>query len=129
MKIIAAAALVLALAGCGTTSEPSAATPTSEPTASATTEAPQGTTIEIEFVNGEVIPLNEKVDVTVGEPITLHVISDTDEAIHVHSDPEHEYEVSAGDDTTFTFTIETPGQVAVEAHELGVTIVELVARP
>ena len=86
-------------------------------------------TIEIEFVNGEVIPLNEMIDVTVGEPITLHVVSDADEVIHVHSDPEHTYEVAAGDDKTFTFTIETPGQVAVEAHQLDVTIVELVARP
>jgi hypothetical protein len=85
--------------------------------------------VEIEFVNGEVVPMNEKVDVKVGEPINLHVISDVAEEIHVHSDPEHEYEVAAGDDKTFTFTIKTPGQVAVEAHKLDVTIVELVARP
>ncbi len=57
------------------------------------------------------------------------MISDAAEEIHVHSDPEHEYEVAAGDDKTFTFTLDTPGQVAVEAHHLDVTIVELVARP
>ncbi|MDR7086003.1 plastocyanin [Aeromicrobium panaciterrae] len=128
----AAAALLLALtlAGCGSTSEPSSeATATTEPTPSATTEAPKGVTVEIEIANGEVLPLDEKVDVKVGEPITLHVVSDAVEEIHVHSDPEHEYEVAAGDDKTFTFTIETPGQVAVEAHHLDVTVVELVARP
>lgn len=131
MKTAAAALLVaLTLAGCGSTSEPSSdATATSEPTPSATTEAPKGVTVEIEFSNGDVVPMDEKVDVKVGEPVTLHVVSDAADEIHVHSDPEHEYEVAAGDDKTFTFTIETPGQVAVEAHELDVTIVELVARP
>jgi plastocyanin len=129
----AAFLLALTLAGCGSTSEPSneatATASATEPTPSATTEAPKGVTVEIEFVNGEVVPLDGKIDVNVGEPVTLHVISDVAEEIHVHSDPEHEYEVAAGDDKTFTFTIKTPGQVAVEAHELGVTIVELVARP
>lgn len=134
MKTAAAALLLaLALAGCGSTSEPSSdatGTPSAtEPAPSATTEAPKGVTVEIEFVNGDVVPRDDKIDVNVGEPVTLHVVSDVAEEIHVHSDPEHEYKVAAGDDTTFTFTIKTPGQVAVEAHELGVRIVELVARP
>lgn len=131
MKTAAAALLLaLSLAGCGSTSEPSSdASATSEPTPSATTEAPKGVTVEIEFANGEVVPRDDKIDVKVGEPVTLHVVSDVAEEIHVHSDPEHSYEVAAGDDKTFTFTIDTPGQVAVEAHELDVTIVELVARP
>jgi plastocyanin len=130
MKAAAALLLLLAMAGCGSTSDPSdGANTTTEPSASATTDAPKGVTVEIEFVNGEVVPMNEKVDVKVGEPVNLHVISDADEEIHVHSDPEREYEVAAGDDKTFTFTIKTPGQVAVEAHKLDVTIVELVARP
>jgi hypothetical protein len=128
MKTAAAVLLVLTLVGCGSTSEPPSEA-TTEPTATATSDAPKGVTVEIEFVNGEVVPLDEKIDVNVGEPVTLHVISDVAEEIHVHSDTEHEYEVAAGDDTTFTFTINTPGQVAVEAHELDVTIVELVARP
>lgn len=131
MKTAAAALLLaLSLAGCGSTSEPSSdASATSEPTPSATTEASKGVTVEIEFANGEVVPRDDKIDVKVGEPVTLHVVSDVAEEIHVHSDPEHSYEVAAGDDKTFTFTIDTPGQVAVEAHELDVTIVELVARP
>ncbi|GAA3515923.1 hypothetical protein GCM10022234_08810 [Aeromicrobium panaciterrae] len=127
MKTVAVAlTLLLAVAGCGSDSEP---TPTTESSASASSEATQGVTIDITVAGGKVTPLGKKVDVKVGEPVTLHVVSDADEEVHVHSDPEHEYEISAGDDKTFTFTIETPGQVAVEAHHLDVTIVELVARP
>jgi len=61
--------------------------------------------------------------------VTLNVTSDADEEIHVHSDPEHEYEVKAGDSLDETFTIDTPGQVAVEAHHLDVTILQLVVEP
>ena len=47
--------------------------------------------------------------------------------VHVHSTPEHEYEIAKGaKDKTFTFSIKTPGQVAVESHGLDVTIVQLV---
>ncbi|MEO6603978.1 MAG: hypothetical protein ABIN55_00040 [Aeromicrobium sp.] len=131
MKVaVALFAGVLLLAGCeskGHTDGGLKADPTA--TATTTTDAPKGVMVEIEFVNGEVVPLNDVVDVKLGEPINLHVISDVEEEIHVHSDPEHEYEVAAGDDATFTFTIDTPGQFAVEAHDLEVTIVELVVRP
>ena len=63
-----------------------------------------------------------------GTPVTLLVTSDADEEIHVHSDPEHTYEVTAGGSIEKTFTIDRPGQVAVEAHGLGVTILQLVVR-
>ena len=132
MKTAAAAALllVLTLAGCGSDSEPPGdAKPTTETSVSPSSEAPKGVTVDITVNDGKVTPLNKKVDVKVGLPVTLHVVSDAAEEVHVHSDPEHEYEVAAGDDKSFTFTIETPGQVAVEAHNLDVTIVELVARP
>ena len=132
MKTAAAAALllVLTLAGCGSDSEPPGdAKPTTEASVSPSSEAPKGVTVDITVNDGKVTPLNKKVDVKVGLPVTLHVVSDAAEEVHVHSDPEHEYEVAAGDDKSFTFTIETPGQVAVEAHNLDVTIVELVARP
>lgn len=116
MKHAVAALVVLAVAACGQTPE-------------STTYGDAGVTIEIEFVNGEVIPLNEFIDVTVGEPVNLHVLSDVDEKIHVHSDPEHTFEVAAGDDQTFTFTIGRPGDVVVDAHVLDVTIAQLVAAP
>jgi hypothetical protein len=65
----------------------------------------------------------------VGQKVTLHITSDAHETIHVHSEPEQEFEIGAGDDVEKSFTIDQPGQVAVEAHHLGVTIVQLVVRP
>ena len=85
-----------------------------------------GVTVDIAIKGGKVTPQGKRVDVKPGEKVTLHITSDADEEIHVHSDPEHEYEVGPGDDVTGTFTLKTPGQVAVEAHHLDVTIVQLV---
>ena len=88
-----------------------------------------GTTVDIVIKDGKVTPQGKRVKVKAGDPVTLNVTSDADEEIHVHSDPEHEYEVKAGDSLDETFTIDTPGQVAVEAHHLDVTILQLVVEP
>jgi len=88
-----------------------------------------GPTVDIVIKDGKVTPQGKRVDVKAGTPVTLHITSDADEEIHVHSDPEHEYEVKPGDDVTKSFTIDTPGQVAVEAHHLDATIVQLVVKP
>lgn len=104
----------LVLTGCGGSDEP---------------DTSDRTSVDITIKDGKVTPQGERVDVKVGEPVTLHVTSDADEEIHVHSDPEHEYEVKAGDSIDETFTIDTPGQVAVEAHHLDVTILQLVVTP
>ena len=126
MKKIAAVlfAGALVLAGCGddTGTVSSSPNPSAEKTA-------EHVVVDIAVKDGKVTPQGERVDVTVGQEVTLHITSDTDEAIHVHSEPEHEYEVGRGDDIEKSFTIDTPGQVAVEAHHLDLTIVQLVVRP
>lgn len=87
-------------------------------------------TIFIVFKDGKVTPQGDRIEVKVGQEITLNVTSDVDEELHVHSEPEYEYAVVADKkDQPYTFTVDKPGQVAVEAHELGVTIVQLVVRP
>jgi plastocyanin len=105
---------VLVLAGCGG----SDGAPVSN-----------GVTIDIAIKDGTVAPQGKRVEVRTGERVTLHITSDADEQVHVHSDPEHEYELAPGDDKTYTFSVDVPGQVAVEAHHLDVTIVQLVVRP
>lgn len=134
---LAAAALTLALAGCA--EDDPAADATDAPTPSATsapapetTESspaePEGVVVDVTIADGEVTPQGDRVEVEVGEPVTLRVTSDEADEIHVHSDPEHSLDVEAGTPGELTFTVDRPGQVAVESHHLDVTIVQLVAR-
>ena len=125
MKKLAAGlfAVTLVLAGCGDTDT---GTISSSPTDK---QSSGPVVLDIAVKDGKVTPHGDRVDVKVGQKVTLHISSDADEAIHVHSEPEHEYEVGPGDDVEKSFTIDTPGQVAVEAHHLDLTIVQLVVRP
>lgn len=125
MKYAAALfACALLLAGCGGSDEPSVT-----PTTPASAPQDAGVTVDIAIANGKVTPQGKRVEVKPGEKVTLHITSDAEEEVHVHSDPEHEYEIAPGDDKTYSFALQTPGQVAVEAHHLDVTIVQLVVRP
>lgn len=114
MRLAAAAfAAAVLLAGCGgEAAEPS-----------------EDVMVDIVVRNGTVTPQGDRVEMTVSQKVTLHITSDAQEAIHVHSEPEREFEIGAGDDVEKSFTIDTPGQVAVEAHHLDVTILQLVVRP
>jgi len=87
--------------------------------------------IDITIADGEVSPNGDAVDASVGQPIELRVDSDVADELHVHSEPEQEFEVEAnpGTDQVFTFSVDLPGQVEVELHELEATIVELVVQP
>ena len=85
--------------------------------------------VDIAIKDGKVTPQGDRVEVKAGQKVTLRITSDAHETIHVHSEPEHEFEIGAGDDVEKSFTIDTPGQIAVEAHHLDVTIVQLVVRP
>jgi hypothetical protein len=116
--VIALLAATLVLAGCGSSDGGSSGSTSDQPV-----------TVDIAVKDGKVTPQGDRVDVKVGQKVTLHITSDADEEIHVHSEPEHEYEVKPGDDVKESFTITTPGQVAVEAHHLDVTIVQLVVKP
>ena len=133
MRIATAAAVMAALllAGCGgddTGTVSSSPNPSpSEP--SATQKPDDGVVVDIAVKNGKVTPQGDRVEMKVGQKVTLRITSDAHDTIHVHSDPEQEFEVRAGDDIEKSFTIDTPGQIAVEAHHLHVTIVQLVVRP
>jgi plastocyanin len=136
----AAATLLLAatlLAGCGSdepdaagSAEPAPAAAGSSTGSSASAEPAEDAdvVVDITIQDGKATPQGDRVDAEVGETITLNITSDAAEEIHVHSDPEHTWEVAAGESITKTFSVDTPGQVAVEAHHLDVTIVQLVVR-
>lgn len=127
--LLACALVLTGCAGSGTADDAEGGTKpapaTSEPTPSTTS----GAVIGIVIQGGKAVRQGMRVEVKAGAPVTLKIRSDADEEIHVHSDPEHTYEVKAGEPLSETLTIDTPGQVAVEAHHLGVTLVQLVVRP
>ncbi|WP_375000521.1 hypothetical protein [Aeromicrobium sp. CTD01-1L150] len=126
------AATGLILAGCGGGDEAADEAPQDD--AGQTAQDAQdgdaeGVQVDVEIADGEVSPQGERVEVTVGEPITISVTSDHEDEIHVHADPEVSIFAEPGETVEETFTIDTPGQAAVESHHLGVTIVQLVVRP
>jgi hypothetical protein len=85
-------------------------------------QAPQ--TIEITFSGESVTPNGERVQVDAGEEVELVVKADEPGSLHVHSNPEQELEYGAGT-TNLTLTIDEPGVVEVEAHDLEVVVVQL----
>jgi hypothetical protein len=133
--------VALALAGCGVDEEPTADPgPTASDTASGSEspgserpspsdESPSeaGNRIEITFTGDTVDPSGERVEVTAGEEIELHVTADAPGEIHVHSTPEQELGYEAGS-TTLRLTIDQPGVVEVESHDLDKVIVQLEVR-
>jgi len=128
-KLALLLAVLLLVGACGGTDTGTvSSSPNPSPDQTSESPAAEGVVVDIVIKDGEVTPQGDRVDVEAGQEVTLHISSDAAEEIHVHSDPEHSYEVKPGDSVEESFTIDTPGQVAVEAHELDATIVQLVVR-
>ncbi|MCR4513843.1 hypothetical protein [Aeromicrobium sp. 50.2.37] len=135
--LVTTVAAGLLLAGCGEpgpgTDTPSAApsSTSASPSAAASAEASAdpGVVVDVTLTADGPEPQGERVEVKVGEPITLNVTAEVADEVHVHSDPEVSIDVEAGDETSRTFTIDRPGQVAVESHATHAVIVQLVVRP
>ncbi|HCB06980.1 MAG TPA: hypothetical protein PLZ93_13750 [Nocardioides sp.] len=117
LVVLALVVSVTGLAGCGD-DDSSAASGGSDK------ELPTKT-IDVTFEGDDVTPNGDRVEVEVGQPIEFVVKADTEGEIHVHSDPEHEFEYGAGTTTLTPFTIDKPGIVEVESHQLEKTIVQL----
>jgi plastocyanin len=100
----------LALAGCGADD--------------ASTADPGPVTIKVEFKDGTVTPNGDTVEVATGQEVTFEVSADEAGEMHVHSSPDQELAYDAGD-STHTITIDTPGTVDVESHDLDQVIVQL----
>ena len=123
----------LALAACSGEDTPAADdTPAASPSSSAATQesspaeepTADGTVIEITIQGDTVDPNGERVEVPMGEPVTLDITSDREGELHVHSTPEQEVSFSHGD-TEAELTFDKPGVVDVEDHESGKVIVQL----
>ncbi len=140
--VVLALVLSFALAACGgddgdgngdtgptptgsASTEPTASEPTNTAPATAESEPSEGTTIEVTVEGDTVTPSGERVDVDRGEPVHLVVTADEAGEIHVHSDPEQEFEYDAGTTTLTLTNLDRPGVVEVESHTLDKVIVQL----
>jgi hypothetical protein len=110
----ALSALLIALAGCGGATKPAGSA---------------GLTIDITIAHGQVTPANATMQATVRQPITLHVTSDATDELHVHSVPDHKFEVAAAPNQTFQFSVDVPGSVDVELHHLDRTVATIHVHP
>ena len=112
----------LALAGCGGSSGSGAS--------GSSGSSSKPVDIHVKIANGQVTPAGDRVYVKLGQPIRLVVDSDAADELHVHSTPEHEFEVPAGaHGKVYRFTLDKPGVVEVELHELDEVVVSIAARP
>jgi hypothetical protein len=108
-----AAALACSLMGCG-------GSPSPPPAA--------GLDVNITIAHGQVTPSNATLQTNVKQQITLHVTSDATDELHVHSVPDHKFQVAAAPNQTFQFSVDVPGNVEVELHHLKRTIATIQVR-
>jgi PBP1b-binding outer membrane lipoprotein LpoB len=123
--LLAAALLAAGCAGSDGPEYPQASPPqtTVNPSDLADDQAPRARlVVDVMIQGGKVTPTNEQVDAAVNEPIILRVNSDVADALHVHSNPEHTFEIEAKPGQSFQFTVNVPGKVDVELHQLKKTI-------
>ena len=133
---LTSAVIIVGATACGSEPAPTAQSPaagaTSSTAASASSPAPSpsaGSFIGVTISEGSVVPTNAETEAVAGQPIMLEVSSDAADSIHVHSIPEHVFDVQARPGQRFEFTVDVPGRVDVELHELNRTIATITVRP
>lgn len=108
------ASVVCGLVGCGGSQSP-------RPTA--------GLDVSVTIAQGQVTPTNATLQAKVNQQITLKVTSDVTDELHVHSTPDHKFQVAAAPNQTFQFSVDVPGTVEVELHHLKRTVATIQIRP
>lgn len=81
-------------------------------------QAPDRLVIDVTIKGGEVTPTNAQVQAKVKNPIVVRVNSDAADELHVHSNPEHTFKVEPRNGQQFQFTVDVPGTVDIELHQL-----------
>jgi sporulation-control protein spo0M len=128
---VAAAALLLAGCGSGERGNPpdSSGPPTIDPSAMTDAQAPpEQLVVDVTIKGGSVTPTNEQLQAEVNEPIVIRVDSDATDELHVHSTPEHSFDIAVGPAQRFQFTVTVPGRVDVELHQLHTTVATIQVR-
>jgi hypothetical protein len=142
--VVVAALAVWLTAGCGGSKSTSGSSSSSSSSGQASSSAasssgtpssgsqqpPAGAaTFDLTISHGEVTPTNATWQAKVGQPVTVRVTSDAADELHVHSSPDHEFEVAAAPNQVFTFTVDVPGSVDIELHKLDKTVATLQVQP
>ena len=83
---------------------------------------PNRLVIDVDIKGGNVTPTNAQLKASAKEQIVIRVNSDAVDELHVHSTPEHSFNVEAQPMQSFQFTVDVPGKVDVELHHLNKTI-------
>jgi hypothetical protein len=130
LTALTAAALITA--GCGgSTSSDTATSGSSAPATPSSTAAPQMSdqqepparlVIDVTIKGGEVTPTNAQFDANAKEPIVVRVNSDVADQLHVHANPEHTFDIEPKIGQSFQFTVDVPGNVDIELHQLNRTV-------
>jgi len=85
--------------------------------------------IDVTISKGKVTPTNAMLQAKVKQLITLHVASDAADELHVHSVPDHKFQVATEPNQVFHFSVDVPGNVEVELHHLDRTIATIQVEP
>jgi hypothetical protein len=101
--------------GSASSSQPSTVSPTDMLNEQA---PPTRLVIDVDIKGGDVTPTNEQLQAAVKEQIVVRVNSDAADQLQVHSTPEHSFNVEAKPMQSFQFTVDVPGKVDVELHNL-----------
>ena len=129
----AAVAAALALVtGCGSDGDGGSRTqPESEvtatPAAQAAAPSADAEVIRIKLQGGTTDPSGSTVQVKLNQPVVLDITADEAGELHVHSSPEQHVSFPSGD-SRVTLTVDKPGLVEIEDHDLDKVIVELEVR-
>jgi hypothetical protein len=105
--------------GSASSSQPSTVSPSDMSNQQA---PPNRLVIDVTIKGGNVTPTNEQLQAGLKEQIVVRVNSDAADELHVHSTPEHSFNVEAKPMQSFQFTVDVPGKVDVELHKLNKTI-------
>jgi hypothetical protein len=131
--LTALTATALLVAGCGGSngsgdaagSSSAAPAMTGAPQMSDQQAPPERLIVDVTIKGGEVTPTNEQLQAKVGDPIVVRINSDAADQLHVHSNPEHTFNVEPKSGQSFQFTVAVPGKVDVELHQLNRTIASI----
>jgi hypothetical protein len=136
LVLFAAGAMLIAGCGSGGGSE-GAQSSSGTPSASTVSPSdmqneqapPDRLLIDVTIKGGEINPTNAQLEAKTNEPIVVKINSDVADELHVHSTPEHTFKVEAKPAQQFQFTVDVPGKVDIELHQLGKTIATVQVQP